>query len=92
MPLPTFCLAWACKDTTLSIPLTAQGNTVGIIHLNFPNAGSLVPDDILLLAFTLEEHLGLALANLRLQDKLRSQALRDSLTGLYNRRYFEDKL
>lgn len=80
------------KDTTLCIPLTAHGNTVGIIHLNFPNSGSLVPDDIQQLAFTLAEHLGLALANLRLQDKLRSQALRDSLTGLYNRRYFEDKL
>src|SRR5204862_3874663 len=33
-----------------------------------------------------------ALANLKLRDALRMLALRDSLTGLYNRRYMEDAL
>jgi len=32
------------------------------------------------------------LANLKLRDALREMALRDSLTGLYNRRYLEDAL
>jgi GGDEF domain-containing protein len=44
------------------------------------------------LAFSVSEHLGLALANLSLQEKLRSQALSDPLTGLFNRRFFEQKL
>ena len=35
------------------------------------------------------EDLALALANLRLRETLRSQAIRDSLTGLFNRRYLE---
>ncbi|MHA2938740.1 sensor domain-containing diguanylate cyclase [Vibrio sp. RC27] len=80
------------QNMTLCIPLTAHGNTVGIFHLYFDSPHNLISEDIKQLAYTLAEHLGLALSNLRLQDKLRSQALRDPLTGLYNRRYFENKL
>jgi diguanylate cyclase (GGDEF)-like protein len=36
--------------------------------------------------------MSLALSNLSLREKLRNQALRDPLTGLYNRRYMEDML
>ena len=38
------------------------------------------------------EQLSLALANLKLQDSLRNQSLRDPLTGLYNRRYMDEAL
>jgi len=43
-------------------------------------------------ALTVTEHIALALANLRLRETLRAQAVRDSLTGLYNRRYMEQAL
>jgi diguanylate cyclase (GGDEF)-like protein len=36
------------------------------------------------------EQIGLAVANLRLRDSLRDQATRDGLTGLFNRRFFEE--
>jgi GGDEF domain-containing protein len=36
--------------------------------------------------------MSLALSNIALREKLRTQALRDPLTGLYNRRYMEDVL
>ena len=36
--------------------------------------------------------MSLALSNIALREKLRNQALRDPLTGLYNRRYMEDSL
>ncbi|WP_394143092.1 sensor domain-containing diguanylate cyclase [Vibrio atypicus] len=74
--------------TTMCVPLTAHGNTVGMFHLHFPEQD--VQESTKQLAFTLAEHLGLALANLSLQEKLRSQAMRDPLTGLFNRRYFEE--
>lgn len=36
--------------------------------------------------------MSLALSNIALHEKLRTQSLRDPLTGLYNRRYMEDAL
>lgn len=78
------------EGTTLCVPLTAHGNTVGMFHLYFGQQSKPISEEIKQLAFTLAEHLGLALANLTLQEKLRSQAMRDPLTGLFNRRYFEE--
>ena len=40
----------------------------------------------------LAEHIGLALANLRLREALRNQSIVDPLTGLFNRRYLEQTL
>ena len=44
------------------------------------------------LAVSVGEHLGLALTNMRLRGSLRDQSIRDSLTGLFNRRYLEETL
>ncbi|WP_394251560.1 GGDEF domain-containing protein [Vibrio profundi] len=77
---------------TLCVPLTAHGNTVGMFHLYFGEQAVSVDEETKQLAFTIAEHLGLALANLSLQEKLRSQALSDPLTGLYNRRFFEEAI
>jgi diguanylate cyclase len=44
------------------------------------------------IATALADGMSLSLSNLALRDRLRTQALRDSLTGLYNRRFMEDAL
>jgi diguanylate cyclase (GGDEF)-like protein len=44
------------------------------------------------LGSAIADGMSLALANMGLREKLRNQALRDPLTGLYNRRYMEDCL
>ena len=44
------------------------------------------------LAATVAGHIALALANLKLRDTLRTQSIRDPLTGLYNRRYLNESL
>ncbi|MDN3697185.1 sensor domain-containing diguanylate cyclase [Vibrio cortegadensis] len=80
------------EGRTLCVPLTAHGNTIGMFHLYFDSSDELIPEETKQLAFTIAEHLGLALANLNLQEKLRSQALSDPLTGLFNRRYFEETI
>src|ERR1041384_6680240 len=41
---------------------------------------------------TVAEHIALALANLKLRETLRTQSIRDPLTGLFNRRYMEESL
>lgn len=78
------------NDQTLCIPLIAHGNTIGMMHLYMHNQE--VSEEQLQLAFTICEQLGLALANLTLQEKLREQAVRDTLTGLHNRRFLEESI
>ena len=48
--------------------------------------------DLLALATAAAEQAALAVANLELREKLREQAIRDPLTGLYNRRFLEESL
>jgi diguanylate cyclase (GGDEF)-like protein len=53
-------------------------------------AGSM--ESYLNLAAAVAEETGLALANLKALDSLHEQSIRDSLTGLYNRRFLEEFL
>lgn len=77
----------------LEIPMIARGEILGLLHISCEG----VDAEARLAGATnvssaLADAMSLALANLGLRDKLRSQALRDPLTGLYNRRYMEDTL
>ena len=84
----------------LCAPIMGQGEVLGMLHVQF---GAEEPDQPAAVrqrqrdsrqawALTVSEHLALALANLKLRETLRAQAVRDSLTGLYNRRYMEQAL
>jgi len=77
----------------LEIPMIARGEILGLlqIHSDDPEAETQL-GKVTTLGVALADAMSLALANLALRDKLRSQALRDPLTGLYNRRYMEDTL
>lgn len=79
-------------DTHLCLPLTAQGESIGLLVLE---GGALSTgesyEDTSLFA-TVSEHVALALATLRLRERLRHQSIRDPLTGLFNRRYLEETL
>jgi diguanylate cyclase (GGDEF)-like protein len=65
-------------------PLIAQGETVGLLYMTTDTRPRLADD--------VGEMIGLTLANLRLREVLRNQAIRDPLTGLFNRRYLEETL
>jgi diguanylate cyclase (GGDEF)-like protein len=81
------------SETTLEIPMIARGEIVGLLQLF---AGGIAAeqrlDTVIDLGSALADGMSLALANMALREKLRNQALRDPLTGLYNRRYMEDCL
>lgn len=82
------------------VPMMGQGEALGILHVHkHPDE---LGDESALSAAVAEwetrtivaaaEHIALALANLKLRESLRTQAIRDPLTGLFNRRYMEESL
>jgi len=76
---------------SLCIPMMAQGEATGVLMLRAAGEKSpLISPDSLRIAPIVAEQIALALSNLDLRDKLRDQAIRDPLTGLFNRRYFEE--
>lgn len=68
-------------------PLSAQGETIGLLHLQARAGVSGRDEDELLV---LAEMLAITLANVRLRESLQSASLRDPLTGLFNRRYLHE--
>ena len=76
------------------MPVQGQGQILGLLHVAVEvSPRSLRPArDIEQRLRAMTDRIGPALANLKLRDTLREMALRDGLTGLYNRRYLEDAL
>jgi diguanylate cyclase (GGDEF)-like protein len=80
--------------------MMAQGETIGVLHLQSnPNGqtSTLTRKESLSaskqqLARMVAKQIALPLANLRLRETLRIQSIRDTLTGLFNRRFMEESL
>ena len=77
----------------LCLPLTVQGETLGVLSLieNASRKGR-YPIGLQQLVVTVGETIKLSLSNLKLRDELRQQAIHDPLTDLFNRRYLEETL
>ncbi len=81
-------------------PMIAQGETLGILHLRCRSedaacqmiSGEDEADHMNELALSFSGHVALALVNLRLNETLREQAIRDGLTNVFNRRFMEESL
>ena len=84
---------------SICIPLIAQEELTGLLSIEClqpyddgEQAAQMNPPRLSRknrLAVTIAEHLALALANLRLRETLHLQSIQDPLTGLFNRRYFD---
>ncbi|UFN51187.1 diguanylate cyclase [Roseomonas sp. OT10] len=74
----------------LDVPMSARGEVYGVMQFGCAVAGTPGPRPNRDLAVALADGVSMALANLSLREKLRGQALRDPLTGLYNRRFLEE--
>jgi diguanylate cyclase (GGDEF)-like protein len=84
-----------CSDgsLTLDIPMTARGQLHGLLEImaDGPDAAGRL-EAVRPIATAIGDAMSLALSNAVLRDQLRHQALRDALTGLYNRRFLEEML
>ncbi len=76
---------------SLCVPMIAQGEALGMLYLSSLESGTAIGAKHQL-AITVAEHISLALANIKLRQKLEEQSIRDPLTGLFNRRYMEESL
>ena len=83
-------LSEAGTASYMCLPLSAQGELLGLLYLQEG------PDEVIqrweTLGEIVAERLALAVANLKLRETLRTQSVRDPLTGLLNRRYLEETL
>ena len=89
------------EGPSVCIPLIANGDAIGTLSIQDDDPPHPIPDPEVdseafarrrHLAAAVAEHIALAVANLGLRECLRLQAVRDPLTGLYNRRYMQEFL
>jgi diguanylate cyclase (GGDEF)-like protein len=76
--------------TDLCVPMISQGEVLGLLSVSVPHG----PDTAVELAAatTISEQLAIGTSNINLREVLRRQSTVDELTGLYNRRYFDETL
>ncbi len=88
-------------DAYMCVPLIAQGETLGVLHLRHSaetSSSSVIAQGLWYtearqqLAHMVADSLALAISNINLRESLRQQSIRDSLTGMFNRRYMEESL
>jgi diguanylate cyclase (GGDEF)-like protein len=87
-------------EDSLCVPMVAQGNTIGVLYLEFAAGAKLrhesgtesFQDSHERLAITAASQIALSLASLQLRETLREQSIRDPLTHLFNRRFLEESL
>ena len=77
-------------ESSLCVPLTAQAEMLGIMNLQRSHGASTPAEQRLFGRIAGE--IAQALANLTLRDALKRLAIRDPLTGMFNRRYLEEYL
>jgi diguanylate cyclase (GGDEF)-like protein/PAS domain S-box-containing protein len=80
------------RNTYLCTPILAQGETLGIVHFQTTDEVPELDASEISFKTTFAGQIGLSIANIRLREALRTQSVRDALTGLYNRRYLEEVL
>lgn len=88
------CAHHASQIANVELPMMACGQLHGLLIIAHPQSNGAFDQlmDMRRLGRALADSMSLALSNIALREKLRTQSLRDPLTGLYNRRYMEDAL
>jgi diguanylate cyclase (GGDEF)-like protein/PAS domain S-box-containing protein len=79
-------------NTYLCVPILAQGEALGILHIQATDADPEMTEAEMSFHTTFAAQVGLSVANIRLREALRTQSIKDPLTGLYNRRFLQEVL
>jgi len=79
-----------CLPGTLTVPIIAAKRPLGVLQLAASDNAALEGNQGM--AFITAEHMALTVDNIRIRTRLKNLAVKDALTGLYNRRYFDESL
>jgi len=71
----------------LCVPMISQGEVIGLLVVRRSAGAAEIEQAV---AVTIAEQLALGISNINLREMLRRQSTVDELTGLYNRRYFDE--
>ncbi len=80
----------AAGRTNLCVPMVSQGEVLGLLVASVPAGPDAALDHAA--ATAISEQLALGTSNINLREVLRRQSTTDELTGLYNRRWFDETL
>lgn len=78
-------------NSSLCLPMISKGEILGLIYLCQRKKATFTADEQQFAA-TVTKQISLAVANLKLRERLQREFIRDPLTGLFNRRYLEESL
>ena len=73
--------------TFLGVPLILRGEVIGVLSAQADSPNAFDPNQVRLVE-TIAQQTSIAIDNAKLFEKTQEMAITDSLTGLYNRRYF----
>jgi diguanylate cyclase (GGDEF)-like protein len=74
----------------LCVPMIAHGDIIGVLYIECPNSRAVALVERRIEGVRqLVQLTGMAVGSLQLRNKLESQSIRDSLTGLFNRHFMQ---
>jgi diguanylate cyclase (GGDEF)-like protein/putative nucleotidyltransferase with HDIG domain len=79
-------------DVELFCPVKSKGNLIGILALSKKHSGGSYSADDMDLLMTLASEAGVVIENAQLYGRARERAHTDELTGLFNHRYFHERI
>jgi diguanylate cyclase (GGDEF)-like protein len=77
---------------SLEIPITYRNSVIGVLVVEDDTPGRIWEDEEELMVKTVSDQLAVAISHVRLFRHVQTQAMTDALTGLYNHRYFQERL
>jgi diguanylate cyclase (GGDEF)-like protein len=76
----------------LKVPITYRNSIIGELVVEDNTPSRIWEDEEILMTKTASDQLAVAVSHARLFRQVETQAMTDELTGLYNLRYFQDRL
>lgn len=76
----------------LEIPITYRNSVIGVLVVEDDTPNRNWEDEEVLMVKTVSDQLAVAISHARLFRQVQTQAMTDALTGLFNHRYFQERL